>query len=302
MRITSSMMAASSLTRLQANLRSMADIQARISSGLRIERSSDDPSGASAVMQSDTALRAVAQYRRNASAAASRLTAEESAIDQLGNLLVRARELGLSQGTATANAATRLSTAAEVQQLRDAAIALGNTEFAGSYLFGGDSADVRPFDDTQPYPFTSMDPVTMTQRDPVGRRDVEIGTGQYLEGTRDGKQVFLDSRAFEALQGLLDGLTTNDPAAIGVAVGLVDAAHMDVQTQLGDVGARTNRLESTMVGLDVLEDNLKARRASLAETDIEQAFTELVSRQTAYQAAMLATSRISGMSLTDYLR
>ena len=36
--------------------------------------------------------------------------------------------------------------------------------------------------------------------------------------------------------------------------------------------------------------------------DFEQAVTELVGRQTAYQAAMLATSRVMGMNLTDYLR
>jgi len=30
--------------------------------------------------------------------------------------------------------------------------------------------------------------------------------------------------------------------------------------------------------------------------------TELVGRQTAFQAAMLATSKVIGMNLTDYLR
>ena len=36
--------------------------------------------------------------------------------------------------------------------------------------------------------------------------------------------------------------------------------------------------------------------------DFEQAVTELVGRQTAFQAAMLATSRVMGMNLADYLR
>jgi flagellar hook-associated protein 3 FlgL len=302
MRITNSMMASSSLSRLQANLRSIAEVQGRIASGLRIERSSDDPSGASVVMQASTSLRALEQYRRNASAAVSRLGAEESAISGLGDLLTRAKELAVSQGSDTANAGTRTSTAAEVRQLRDAAIALGNREFAGSYLFGGDYADARPFDGTQPLPFTAIDPVTLLPREPVGRRGVEIGAGQYLEGTRDGKQVFLDSRAFEALQSLLDGLTTNDADGIRASLGTIDAAIDSVQAQLGDVGARANQLDATTASLDVLQDNFTTLKSDLAEVDIEQAFTELVSRQTAYQAAMLATSRISGMSLAEYLR
>jgi flagellin-like hook-associated protein FlgL len=52
----------------------------------------------------------------------------------------------------------------------------------------------------------------------------------------------------------------------------------------------------------VLQDNFEAYRAKLAEVDVEEEFTELTSRQAAYQAAMLATSKVSGMSLTDYLR
>ena len=302
MRVTNSMLSANSLARLQANMRGIAEVQGRISSGLRIERSSDDPSGASAVMQTSSALRALEQYRRNTATAVSRLGAEEGAISQLGDLLTRAKELAMSQASDTANAATRTVTAAEVQQLRDAAVTLGNTEFAGSYLFGGDFADTRPFDRTQPFPFTALDPVTLTQRDPVGQRRVEIGPGQYLDGTRDGKQVFLDSRAFEALQELLDGLAANDVAGIRTSLTTIDAAYDSVQAQLGDLGARANQLDATRANLDVLDDNFSAFKASIAETDVEAAFTELVSRQTAYQAAMLATSRISGMSLAEYLR
>jgi flagellin-like hook-associated protein FlgL len=40
----------------------------------------------------------------------------------------------------------------------------------------------------------------------------------------------------------------------------------------------------------------------LSEANYEEAMTELISRQTAYQSAMLATSRVIGMTLTDYLR
>jgi flagellin-like hook-associated protein FlgL len=36
--------------------------------------------------------------------------------------------------------------------------------------------------------------------------------------------------------------------------------------------------------------------------DQEKAITDLVTRQTAYQSAMLATSRVLGMTLTDYLK
>jgi flagellar hook-associated protein 3 FlgL len=43
-------------------------------------------------------------------------------------------------------------------------------------------------------------------------------------------------------------------------------------------------------------------RSDLQEVDLEAAMTQLVTRQTAYQSAMLATSKVLSLSLADYLR
>ena len=51
-----------------------------------------------------------------------------------------------------------------------------------------------------------------------------------------------------------------------------------------------------------LANQLKTYNADLHEIDLETAMTELTGRQTAYQAAMLATSKVLGLSLTEYMR
>ena len=63
-----------------------------------------------------------------------------------------------------------------------------------------------------------------------------------------------------------------------------------------------NRLEATRATLDALDLTITDQRATLAEVDAEQAITEMLSKQTAYQAAMIATSRVLGLSLAEYLR
>jgi flagellar hook-associated protein 3 FlgL len=75
-----------------------------------------------------------------------------------------------------------------------------------------------------------------------------------------------------------------------------------VQVLLGDVGARMQQLEVTTANIDALDGQMRALKSQIEEADIEQTVTELVSRQTAYQAAMLATSRVMGLNLADYLR
>jgi flagellin-like hook-associated protein FlgL len=55
-------------------------------------------------------------------------------------------------------------------------------------------------------------------------------------------------------------------------------------------------------GIDALTASLAEQKSGLAEVDMEQAITEMLARQTAYQSAMLASSKVMGLSLTDYIR
>jgi len=66
--------------------------------------------------------------------------------------------------------------------------------------------------------------------------------------------------------------------------------------------ARQNAAEVVTAGLAALDQSLTRHKAELSEVDAAEAFTEAVARQTAYQAAMLASSRVMGLSLADYLR
>jgi flagellar hook-associated protein 3 FlgL len=75
-----------------------------------------------------------------------------------------------------------------------------------------------------------------------------------------------------------------------------------LQATVGDVGARQNHADALTTGLAALSDTLTRQQSDLGEVDAEEAITEMLSRQTAYQAAMLASSKVMGVSLADYLR
>lgn len=307
MRITNNIIQSNVLANLQTNLRRVAESQEQVSSGLRIRKASDDPAGAARAIQTRGSIRALDQYQRNIAMANSRAASEETALSQLGDLLTRARELGMSQGTATADATTRAATKAEVDQLLQAAIQIGNTKFGDEYLFGGQTADRAPFDPgqtSQTPSYVSLDPVTGLPGNPSGVNQTEISAGRYMQATHDGKQVFLDSGLFQALKGLSDALadTATPETEIHDALGDLEGAFNQIQTLIGENGARVNQLDVTSANLDAFATNLKTLKSDLEEVDVEEAVTELVSRQTAYQAAMLATSRVMGLTLADYLR
>lgn len=306
MRITNQMMQRDASLRMQGNLRQVNTALQQATTGLRLQRASDDPAAASSAMQARGSLRALDQYRRNVQNATSRLTQVESTLDQLTGTLTRAKELGLAQGGDTANAATRKIAAAEARQLLAHAVALGNTQFQGEYLFGGlntDPAGAAPFVAAPTFlPADPTNPDFTANADPTGKRQAEIATGQVFRGTADGKEVFLNSGALKALYDLAEGLDQDDAPRIRTALGALGSAFDHTQALLGEAGASMNQLQVTSTNLDALEINLQTFKSDLEDADFEKAVTELVSRQTAYQAAMMATSRVIGMTLTDYLR
>ncbi len=133
------------LVRRQAEL---SDAQARLASGKRIARASDDPSGAAraehalaGILRSDTSQRAVDASR-------IAISQTESAMADAGTLLQQAREALVSAGNATYTDAQRKTVSAQLQSIRDQLLDVANrSDGAGSYLFGGQGATQKPFVD-----------------------------------------------------------------------------------------------------------------------------------------------------------
>lgn len=237
-------------------------------------------------------LKAIEQYQRNLSSGLTRLASEDTVLQGLTNQLIRAKELGLGQIGGTASAQTRATVKEEVDGILESVMSLGNTQVEGSYLFGGLRPDQRPFPPAGPDPLNP----------PVGDRAVEGDAGQLLKTNHSGQELFVDSGVLAALQSLSDALAAGDGVEIGAAVDDVDVAFANVQRLTGELGARYNRIESARENLSALEVNLQTFRSDLQDVELEEAVTQLVSRQVAYEAALAANSRILNLTLTNYLR
>jgi len=95
---------------------------------------------------------------------------------------------------------------------------------------------------------------------------------------------------------------TYGKAGISAAMTKLDAAFNSVQAVVGDTGALGNRLSVVAQNLDALKGNVTAFKSDLEDIDVETAMTELTNRQVAYQAALLATSKVTSLNLSDYLK
>ena len=299
MRITNNIIRENALTNMRRNLQQMEAAQQQVSTGKKLTRASDDPGATATTLRTRGSLRALEQYRGAIETAELRAGMEESILGELGQLLDRAKELGYSQGTGTADATTREHARVEVEGLLRHAVTLGNSQLAGEYFFGGSASNVRPYDVDE-----SGASLDFTSTDPTGSHQVEISARQLILTNHSGSEVFGTTATgpAAAIRDLARALQADDVAGIHASLDAIDEASRGVQSLVAETGARLNHLEITSGNLDALEANLVTFKSDLEEVDIERAITELVGRQTAFQAAMVATSRVMGLNLSDYLR
>lgn len=290
MRIADSTRFASTLQQItRANL-ALARATDQVSSGRRYATISDNPTAGREVLDLDSALRGIAQYRRTATRARERLNAEESSLSQVSDILARAKELATSQGGGGGSTITRRATAAEVSELRKQVIALGNLSVGGEFIFGGMATESPPFDAAGVYSGTAA------------ARESALAPGITQTTTHSGQEMLVDTGVLDALTDLEAALTADDPTAIRATISDLDHAFDGVQALVADVGARDKGLDNILTGFDDRTDALTARRRDVAEIPIDEAMLSVTASQTALQAAYLVTSRLQSLSLTEYLR
>src|SRR3954468_903645 len=123
----------------------MLQVQEQLSTGKRINRPSDDPGGAAAPLQLQKTLEQREAYSTNIDAARSELSEADSTLGDLTDLLQQAQQIASANAGSDVTEDARAGAAAIVQSLYAQAIQLGNKEFNGTYLFGGDKGTAPPF-------------------------------------------------------------------------------------------------------------------------------------------------------------
>lgn len=132
---------------VQKNRTEMADLQNQAATQKRITKPSDDPLASARVLAARTEERGNGQYIKNINQAKAFLEFSDQSLGELTEILVRAKELAVSQSSdASGNAESRMVTAAEIEQIYNQAIQIGNRKLGERYVFGGFKTQTTPFD------------------------------------------------------------------------------------------------------------------------------------------------------------
>ena len=151
MRISTMMVYNSLVKNLAKGAERTQEIQEVITSGKRINRLSDDPIGVSKVVNYETHLNKLGQYRENITYGNSWLSMSDSVLLDMQNLVTEAKTIAIAQATETATPETRAQAAVAVRNLYEQLIAFANTKLGDTYIFGGSLTNIAPFNSDGTY-------------------------------------------------------------------------------------------------------------------------------------------------------
>ncbi len=180
MRISTGQIFQQGLTAMLNQQNELVKTQQQIASGKKFTSPADDPVAAVQILNFERESNLLGQYLTNAQTATNKLSAEESVLKGVTNVLQRVRELAVQGLSDTYSQSDRADIAQEIKQLNEELLSLANTKDAsGNYMFSGFSSN------TQPY--TS---VGASYAGDEGQRNIQVGPDVLIETNDPGNAIF----------------------------------------------------------------------------------------------------------------
>lgn len=255
MRITTNIAALNAQRNLVGTQRIVNDSMAKLASGSRINKAADDAAGLAISEGLKAQIRSAAQAQRNANDGISMVQTAEGGLNEIGNIIVRLRELGIQGASDTVGETERGMLNKEVVQLKEEMQRIAkSTTWGTTKLLDGSAPQF----------------------------DFQVGIGNSPEADRISFDAGSNKATIDALG--LDGIDFSTKEGSREALTKLDDAQTQVNGTRAYLGALQNRLTSTADNLGVTQENLSAANSRIRDTDVAQASSEMARNNILLQA------------------
>lgn len=281
--------------------------QAQIASQKQVLNPSDAPDQTATIARLKSVIGRQESFTSNISTAQTRLNLEDSTLGSADNTLTRIKELALQAASDTLDPTARVAISSEMKALRDQLLSLANSQdTGGNYIFSGSKTKTAAFQ-------TAADGTVNYQGDqartniPVGERTTTMvnrpGTSAFVRVVRQNEDGSSEGVGFfQSLDDLVAATKASDASAIQRGLGEVDQLSEGVILARADVGTNLNVLDQQSAILTDTKLTLKTALSSTEDLDYATAITKMNVQLTAMQAAQASFSKISQLSLFNYLK
>ena len=254
----------------------------RISSGIRINRGSDDAAGLAISEGLRSDIRALRQAVRNANDGVSLINVTEGALNEQSGILIRLRELASQAATGTVGSTERATIQLEFSALRNELTRIAETtEFNGIGLINGNLA-------------SSVAANSHTL--------IQIGIDNSSNSRLDLNNILALDAVTASTLGIASLSVTASAEAL-TALEDINTAIASVTAARGKVGAVQNRLQRSVSALSISSENLQAAESSIRDADIAHEIAQLTRNQILVQTstAMVGQSNLIPQSVLQLL-
>lgn len=307
----------------------LEDLQLKGSTLKRVSKPSDDPVGNIELMSIRSQNVDATQYLRNLNFAQTQLSFTENVLEEMTDILVKAKELAIGQASSIYSPEIREGVSKEIHQMRQQVLGLANKRIGNRYLFSGQKVLTRPFNEDGkfvgdknkinieinkdvfiPVNITGNDLFFSKDKAPIQKQQIDLKTPNMEINTEglhrtpasiDDQQEVVAS-VFDELRGLENALLTDNPQIIQGLLEKLDTSIERVVTFRTEIGALTNTISNAETNIEKNKLLNEAHKSKIEDADVTELMSDLSKEQAVLKATYSASSKLMNTSLMDFLR
>ena len=297
MRVTDSFMFQTYADTLSTLKSQMDTLTNQVASGKQVILPSDNPSSYAENMQITAEQSQNTQYASNLNSLKAQGAYYQTSLDSIGNILTSVKQLAVQMSSATVTATSRAAAASQVEGYIQQLAAVGNTKMGDTYIFGGEKANVAPYQAdgslTGGVPIGGVAQVTVNSSTTI---DAGI-SGDTIFGTGNGSTVDI----FTILNNFSNDLANNDTGALQTDLTNIGSCVDLTANNLAYVGTYTQNISSLLSTNTTAGTTLTQTSDNMVDVNTAQAYSDYTTLSTAYQAALYVMSKAESLSILNYL-
>jgi flagellar hook-associated protein 3 FlgL len=322
-------------TNLERITSKLQDLQNQGATGLRLNKPSDDPASIGPVLTTRTQIRDSERFLTTMGVTADKMAATDGYMASIETALQTAKEITTSAINGSLSDSDRTTLADQIDQLKQQLLDSANATVDGKYIFAGYQENTKPFTANPTYDPTTYDPTDSTTwpyyyNGDANPTKLQITPGEYLDATITGNQLFLGvSNAnwvnattpatgpqpepgkidiFSVLTRVSEAIRANNVnnaagAGGGMQNGLTNLETAADQERIirSRLGTRATRVEDATQQEQSVKIDLQQILSRYQDADSIATFNDITKQQTAFEAALNITAKVSKISILDYI-
>jgi len=299
MRVTQNITAQNSIYNLQQGRAKLDKLQETVALGSNINRPSDDPIGSSLLLSVGDQIKAGDYYASNITKANTFLQVTSTALQGMADNMRLAKQLVATISNGTNDPLIKANVVSQLTTLKQQVVDMGNTKMGNQYLFGGANGQ-KPFD-AATAAYSGDETVLQIEISQSATQQINLPGNQLLTG--DGTtHPYGTTNILQTFDNLITAVNANNVTNIKAEEQNLENGADQITKAHTDVSSWVTRLDSTSKMNTNSKNTMQTIVGNMQNVDYAKLAVELQQQQTAFQASLSATAKVTQLSLLDFMK